>query len=197
MATIKPAVSNDSVQETDDKDNMSEHIIEAANQPPLKAPTCYSINQIEVIQTRGNHTFASQNDADEFLQKTIKLIKKPDTTKISRLPTPWREKFKNLSLDNNDFLYMDERLVIPKNLRTVITRSLHYGHPGKDSMMATVSNVWWPRLHREVVSLARTCKQCQQAGKKIKPLLRQNQVGKLPKCTEVRQEIAIDFAGPF
>ena len=60
---------------------MSEHIIEAANQPPLKVPMCYSINQIEVIQTLGNHTLASQNDADEFLQKIIKLIKKPDTTK--------------------------------------------------------------------------------------------------------------------
>ena len=64
-------------------------------------------------------------------------------------------------------------------------------------MMATVSNVWWPRLHREVVSLARTCKQCQQTVKNIKPLLRENPEGKLPKCTEVRQEIAIDFAGPF
>ena len=63
--------------------------------------------------------------------------------------------------------------------------------------MATVSNVWWPRRHRELVSPARTCKQCQQDGKNIKPLLRQKQVGKLPKCTEVNQEIAIDFAGPF
>ena len=196
MATIRPAVSSHSVQGTDDNDKMSEHIIEAANQPPLKAPMCYSINQIEVIQTLGNHTFASQYEADEILQKIIKLIK-PDTTKISRLPTPWREKIKNLRLDNNDFLYMDERLVIPKNLRIIIIRSLHYGHPGKDSMMATVSNVWSPRLHREVVSLTQTCKQCQQAGKNIKPLLRQNQVGKLPKCTEVTQEIAIDFAGPF
>ena len=64
-------------------------------------------------------------------------------------------------------------------------------------MMATVSNVWWSRLHREVVSLARTCKQCQQVGMNIKPLLRQNQARNLPKCTDVNQEIAIDFALPF
>ena len=31
----------------------------------------------------------------------------------------------------------------------------------------------------------------------IKPLLRQNQIGKLPKCKENNQEIAINFGGPF
>ena len=106
-------------------------------------------------------------------------------------------KIQKFELGQQRILYMDERLVIPKNLRTIIIHSLHYGHPGRDSMMATVSNVWWPRLHREVVSLARTCKQCQQTGKNIKPLLRKNPVGNLPKCTEVRQELAIDFAGLY
>ena len=71
VATIKPAVSSDSGQETDDKDKMSEHIFEAANQPPLKVPQCYSFNQIALIQTLGNNTFASQYDTDEFLQKVI------------------------------------------------------------------------------------------------------------------------------
>ena len=92
---------------------------------------------------------------------------------------------------------MDERSMVPKVMRPIILRSLHYGHPGRDSMLSTVSNVLWPSLHREVVGIARTCPQCQTAGKNIKPLLKQNQVGELPKCTEANQEIAIDFAGPF
>ena len=56
-----------------------------------------------------------------------------------------------------EFLYMDERLVIPKLLRPILLRSLHYGHPGRDSILATVANVWWPRLRREVVGIAQTC----------------------------------------
>ena len=92
---------------------------------------------------------------------------------------------------------MDERSVVPKVLRPIIFRTLHYGHPGRDSMLSTVSNVWWPRLHREVVRIARTCPQCQTVGKKIKPLLKQNQVGELPKCIEANQEIVKDFARPF
>ena len=128
-------------------------------------------------------------------KKIVALLKKPDSTKINRLPTPWREKFRCLSLDPNDFIYMDERLVIPKALRQSIIRSLHYGHPGRDTMLATVSNVWWPRLHREAVNLAKTSPQCQNAGKNIKSLLTQKQVGKLPTVSELNQEIAIDFAG--
>ena len=176
---------------------MSEEFRHAANQPPLKVPMCYSVNQIEVLKTLGNFTFAAEYETDEFIQKIVALLKKPDSTKINCLPTPWREKFRCLSLDPNDFIYMDERLVIPKALRQIIIRSLHYGHPGRDTMLATVSNVWWPRLHREVVNLAKSCPQCQNAGKNIKPLLTQKQFGKLPKVSEINQEIAIDFAGPF
>ena len=176
---------------------MNDDIIQAANIPPIKSPICYSINQIEVLQQLGNHTFAAQYESDEFMQKIIGLLKRPDSTKINRLPTPWREKYKCLSLDANDFVYMDERLVVPKTLRPIIMRSLHYGHPGRDAMLATISYVWWPRLHREVVTIARECPQCKESGKNIKTILSQKQIGKLPESKECNQEIAIDFAGPF
>ena len=94
-------------------------------------------------------------------------------------------------------MYIDERLVIPKALRPIIIRSLHYGHPGRDTMLATVSNILWPRLHRELVSLFKTCPQCQDSGKKLKPIITQKQFGKLPKPSEINQEITIEFAGPI
>ena len=93
VATIRPAVSSDSVQETNDNDKMSEHIIEFANQPPLKAPICYSINQIEVIQILGNHTFASQYEADEFLPKKHKIDKKARYYQNQLLTNPMERKF--------------------------------------------------------------------------------------------------------
>ena len=176
---------------------MNDDIIQAANMPLIKSPVCYSINQIEVLQQLGNHTFAAEYESDEFMQKIIGLLKRPESTKINRLPTPWREKYKCLSLDANDFVYMDERIVIPKTLRPIIMRSLHYTHPGRDAMLATISYVWWPRLHREVVTIARECPQCKESGKDIKTILSQKQIGKLPESKECNQEIAIDFSGPF
>ena len=171
--------------------------IESASKTPLKTPMCYSNDQFEILQTLGNYTFAAHFETDEFLQKVITLIQKPDSTKINRLHAPWRKKFKCLSLGKHNYLYMDERLVVLKVLRLVILRSLHYGHPRRDNMLSTVSNVWWPRLHREVVEIAKSCPQCQTYGKNIKTIVKQKQVGELPKCTEANQEIAIDFAGPF
>ena len=106
----------------------------------------------------------------------------------NRQPVPWREKFKCFSFDSNDFLFMDEKLVFPKVLRPIILRSLLYGHPGRDTMPATVSNVWWPRLHREVVGIAQPCQQCETAGKNNKPVLGQSQEGKSPVSTEKNQQ---------
>ena len=102
--------------------------MQVADQPPIKTPVCYTEHQIEVLQTLGKFTFVAHYETDDFLQKITHLLKKPDSTKITRLPTPWREKFRCLSLDQHDFLYMDERLIIPKVLRPIIIRSLHYGH---------------------------------------------------------------------
>ena len=38
--------------------------------------------------------------------------------------------------------------------------SLHYGHPGRDAMLSMVGDIWWPRIHREVIDQARLCDQC-------------------------------------
>ena len=94
---------------------------------------------------------------------------------------------------------MDDRLVIPKALRLIIMHSLHYGHPGRDAMLATIILImWWPRLHREVVTIARECPKCKESGKSVKTLLSQKPIGKIPESSkENNQEIAIDFAGPF
>ena len=135
--------------------------------------------------------------ADKTIQRVIALVKNYNKTGISRLPSPWREKFQSFSINDKDFLFMDNRLVIPQSLRPMIMCSLHYGHPGRDSMLASSADIWWPRIHREIVDQARLCEQCLQSGKNLKCILRQNQVGKLADANEQNEEIALDFVGPF
>ena len=64
-------------------------------------------------------------------------------------------------------------------------------------MLRYVADIWWPKIHREVVTTAKSCDQCNAAGKNIKSLLKQNQFGKIPKSEKPNDEIALDFAGPF
>ena len=60
-----------------------------------------------------------------------------------------------------------------------------------------VADIWWPRIHREVIDQARLCENCLQAGKNLKCVLSQTANGKIPVAKEQNEELAIDFAGPF
>ena len=135
--------------------------------------------------------------ADKLIQRVISLVKTYSKTGVSRLPSPWREKLQFFSVDDKNLLYMDNRLVIPQSMRPMIMCSLHYGHPGRDSMLAMVEDIWWPRIHREIIDQARPCEQCLESGKNLKCIPRQKQIGKLPEVEQQNEEIALDFAGPF
>ena len=64
-------------------------------------------------------------------------------------------------------------------------------------MIQAVADIWWPQNHRDVVLLAKSCTQCQNAGKKIKNNSKQFEYGKLPAAENHIDEIAIHSAGPF
>ena len=152
-----------------------------------------NVNTIALL----NNSFLPANyEADSLLQKVIGLVKNKEGARVSRLPSPWRERFNTFSVDQNNFLYRDERLVIPQSLRKSLLSAIHYGHPGRDAMLRNVSDIWWPRIHRDVVNTARCCAKCREAGKNLKTILKQKG-GKKPNLVEPNEEIAIDFAGPF
>ena len=129
-----------------------------------------------------NKSFLPANyEADKLLQKVIELVKTREGAKISRLPNPWRERFAAFSVDEKNFLYRDDRLVIPQNLKKSILTAVHYGHPGRDTMLRTVAEIWWPNVHRDVINTAKMCQQCQQAGKSVETLPKQTAFGKKDK----------------
>ena len=77
--------------------------------------------------------------ADKTVQKVISIVKNYNRTAVSRLPSPWREKFQSFSVDERDCLYMDNRLVILSSMRAMIMCSLH---PGCDAMLAMIGDIW-------------------------------------------------------
>ena len=65
--------------------------------------------------------------ANNIIQKFIKLVK-DKTRLISRLPPTWRENFNSFSVDRRNLLYMDQRLVIPKDMRENVLGAIHNRH---------------------------------------------------------------------
>ena len=149
------------------------------------------------IKTLNEKLLPANYNADKLIQRVIRLVKNYNKMGVTRLPSPWREKFQAFSLDEREFLHMDNRLVIPQSMRSMIMCSLHYGHPGRDAMLAMIEDTWWPRIHREVIDQARFCEQCLESVKKLKYMLKQKQIGKLPEAKEQNEEVALNFAGPF
>ena len=92
---------------------------------------------------------------------------------------------------------MDHRLVIPKSMRENMLRAINFGHAGRDAMLREASDVWWPRIHREIIDKARNCSECREAGKNFKCIRSQKEFGKLPQANQPNEEVSLDFAGPF
>ena len=72
---------------------------------------------------------------------------------------------------------MNERLVIPKNMRENLMNAIHFGHPGRDAMLRDAADVWWPKIHREIIEKASNCPQCRLEGKNLKFVKSQKEFG--------------------
>ena len=150
----------------------------------------------DLSQSKISQNYVQANyENDCNIQKIIRLIKDKNPAVISRLPPPWREKFNSFSLDSKNLLYMCQRLLIPKDMRENVLRAIHFGRPGRDAMLR--DDVWWPRIHREIVEKARNCAECQKAAKNLKCVNSQNEFGKIPEAKNPNDDISLDFAGPF
>ena len=104
--------------------------------------------------------------------------------------------FKDLRVDR-ELVFFENRLVIPRDMRQAVLKSIHSGHPCHDAMLESVDEVWWPQIHRQNVASAKTCKGCQSAGKDIKVIKRQSEFGTIQKAKQANEEVALDFMGPF
>ena len=117
-------------------------------------------------------------EMNKTIQKVIRLVKDREVAVISLLPPKWREKFNSFIVHENGLLFMVYRLVIPKDMRENVLRAIHFGHAGRDSMLKEAADVWWPRIHRQIVEKAQKCAECLKAGKHLKCIKSQNEFEK-------------------
>ena len=80
-----------------------------------------------------------------------------------------------LSFRDNTLLYGD-RVVKPNQLRPTLMDALHLTHPGQVGMLEAAKHVWYPYLHRDIVSTAQNCKNCLKKGKNFKVISRKSTI---------------------
>ena len=55
---------------------------------------------------------------------------------------------------------MDNKLVIPKDMRAELKNSVHFGHPGRNAMLERVKDSWWPQIYPENCVVTEFCADC-------------------------------------
>ena len=97
----------------------------------------------------------------------------------------------------DDCILVDNRLVVPGQLRQAILKRIHRGHPGQAAMLDVSKYLWWPHMHKDIVNLAEECRSCTRYGKNAKYINPKNATKPLPLLTQPGQEVQLDYAGPL
>ena len=115
---------------------------------------------------------------------------------MEQIPEEYKSYQKQLSTRFGVVFY-DDRIIIPKSLRTTIILLLHKGHAAINQMTAAAKPFWWTRLVRDIQQNCDQCIPCKMAGKNIEPQLQQTEIIYLPPAEKATQKIQLDFIGPI
>ena len=64
---------------------------------------------------------------------------------------------------------MEDRIIVPKHLRTTVISLLHKGHPAIKKMTLAAPHFWWPKMTDAIQKKCETCIPCKMSGKSLKP----------------------------
>ena len=140
---------------------------------------------------------AAATKKDRNLRPLVNFVKKRDWDAIKASYGQYWFNIRNRLHVREDCLLVDERIVIPSQLRQTVLDSLHLTHPGSAAMLDLSQHVWFPHIHRSIVQMAQNCKHCTEQGKNLKPILGKNLSFQMEPVFEPNEEVQLDFAGPL
>ena len=109
-------------------------------------------------------------------------------------PENYRSYFGNIS-SKWGLHFLNDRIIVPTELRKKLLDTLHFGHAGTTKMTAEGKIFWWPNINKDIEDKVKSCIACMSSGKNLKYQLPKNGSGNLKTLTEPGQEIQIDFTG--
>ena len=145
----------------------------------------------------GVKLIAAATKKDRNLRPLINFAEKRDWKAIKSAKGQYRFNVRNRLHVREDCLLIDERIVIPTQLRQTILESLRLTQPGSAAMLDLCQNVWFPHIHQSIVQMAKNSKDCTEQGKNLKPIIGKNQSFQMDLVIEANEEVQLDFAGPL
>ena len=103
---------------------------------------------------------AAATKKDRNLRPLVNFVKKWDWEAIKASYGRYWFNIRNRLQVREDCLLIDERIVIPSQLRQAVLNSLHLTHPGLTAMLDLSHHVCFPHIHRSIVQMSQNCKHC-------------------------------------
>lgn len=127
-----------------------------------------AILTINVSDERKNQ-MQKETENDEVLKIVKEYCKKGWPTDKKKCPEPLRYlfKLKNEIILEDDLLFYNERVIIPKSMRNLILKQLHEPHFGiTKTIERAKSSVYWPNINNDIEHVTTHCRICQENAPK-------------------------------
>ena len=130
---------------------------------------------------------------DASLVKTLVCLERQQHELIPEEYLSYRRKLSS----RFGLVFMEDKIVVPKNQRTTVISLLHKGHPAINKMTLAAQHLWWPRITEAIQKKCDSCIPCKMSGKSIKSNIPNTEKNNLPPVNNPNEEIQLDFIGPF
>ena len=140
---------------------------------------------------------AAATKKDRNLRSLINFVKKRDWDAIKASYGQYWFNIRNRLHVREDCHLVDERIVIPSQLRQTILESLHLHTPGIGSHVGSEPTCLVSAHSSRNCADGTNCKQCTEKGKNLKPILGKNSSFQMEPVVEPNEEVHLDFAGPL
>ena len=151
-----------------------------------------AVRETEKIFSTDLQLLMTETTNDPNLLKTLVCLERQQHEMI---PDEYQTHRRKLS-SRSRLVFMEDRNVVPKNLRTLVISLLHEGHPAINKMTLTARLFWWPKMADAIQKNSETCIPRKMSGKSIKPNIPSTEKN-LPPVNNPNEEIQLDFIGPI
>ena len=113
----------------------------------------------------GINFIAAATRKDENLRPRVNFVRKRDWDALKLSFGGYCYNIRNRLHVKDDCLLIDDRIVLPTQLRQTVLDSLHLTHPGSAVMLDLCQNICFPHIHKTIVQMAQRSQECTQQGK--------------------------------
>ena len=147
--------------------------------------------QTEKQLATGLQLLMTETTNDPSLHKTLVLLERPQHDNIPEEYSMYRKKLSS----RYGLLLYEDKIIVPKNLRTTVISLLHKGHPAKNKMSLAAGHFGWPRITEAIQKKCDSCVPFKISGKNIKPNTPSTEKNQLPLLSKPNKKIQLGFIG--